>query len=78
MFWIGGLKINGIEAASSVGIGSKLIMGARTHAKVTSGNATVRGDHASLPALVGWLNDPDLIDMPVFPEAPGSQPEEEG
>lgn len=66
MVWIGGVKVNGVEQSSSIGIGPKVITGARSHVKRTTGNAGVQGDRAVVVTLWGAINDADWLDAPVW------------
>lgn len=73
-FWIGGVKVNGVDSASAVGIGPKVMVGVRSHTKNSQGNGSIAGDFGLMPTLAGFMYDPDLVDTPALTYSGWPQP----
>lgn len=60
------LDVYGVENGGMVCVGPNLVVGGSSNSKTNVANCTVNGDCARAHALLGFVNDPDLIDTPAF------------
>jgi hypothetical protein len=63
---IGEFKVNGVESASTLGVGHNLLIGIRAAGKTQVGHGVIFGDFSAMPSLGSSIADPDLIDSPML------------
>jgi hypothetical protein len=65
-FLIGSIQVNGLESASSLSVGSQVVVGGSSHTKSVIGHGSIVGDLGSMPSLGGWIMDNDFVDTPTW------------
>lgn len=63
---LGSIKVGGITNDSGIFIGENMQNGWDSHSKGNSGIGEISGDHNWLTVYMALLNDPDIIDSPIF------------
>jgi len=62
-FFIGSIRINSVEGASSVNFGNNWLTDFTSYKKHNQGLGNISGDHNDIQGLRSLLNDSDIIDM---------------
>lgn len=63
---LGGIKVGSLANDCGIFIGENMQHGWDSHAKGNTGVGMIAGDYNVLAVYLALLNDPDIIDSPIF------------
>ncbi|MCY0876070.1 MAG: hypothetical protein OWT28_07380 [Firmicutes bacterium] len=63
---LGGIKVGSLASDCGIFIGENMQNGWDSHSKANTGVGAIAGDYNVLTVYLALLNDPDIIDVPIF------------